>query len=92
MKTSDMKSRISDGTGRVERAVAAAGARLGNGAEAIADSAGRAGRTLDDLGSRLLRRAKRLSETAGKQAHGHPLAVIGVAFVAGVILARVWRR
>lgn len=92
MKTNDVKSKIADGAGRVERVVAAAGASLGNGAEAIADSAERADQTMNDLGTRLLQRAKDLGEAAGRQAHLRPYAVFGVAFIAGVIFARALRR
>ena len=47
---------------------------------------------LRDTGERLLANAKELSETAGKQMRTHPLAAFGVAFVAGIAVARLLRR
>jgi ElaB/YqjD/DUF883 family membrane-anchored ribosome-binding protein len=47
---------------------------------------------LRDSGERLLANAKQLSDVAGKQVRTHPVAAFGVAFVAGIVVARLLRR
>lgn len=47
---------------------------------------------LRDVGERLLANAKELSGSAGKQMRSHPLATFGMAFVAGIAVARLLRR
>jgi ElaB/YqjD/DUF883 family membrane-anchored ribosome-binding protein len=47
---------------------------------------------LRDSGERLLANAKQLSDVAGKHVRTHPVAAFGVAFVAGIVVARLLRR
>lgn len=47
---------------------------------------------LRDTGERLLASAKEISAAAGTQMRTHPLAAFGVAFVAGITVARMLRR
>jgi ElaB/YqjD/DUF883 family membrane-anchored ribosome-binding protein len=47
---------------------------------------------LRENGERLLASAKQLSAVAEKQVRTHPLAAFGVAFVAGIAVARLLRR
>ncbi len=47
---------------------------------------------LRETGRRFLNNAKEWSDTATKQARLHPLAAIGLAFVAGALVVRVLRR
>jgi ElaB/YqjD/DUF883 family membrane-anchored ribosome-binding protein len=47
---------------------------------------------LRESGERLLASAKELSSAAEKQVRTHPLAAFGVAFVAGIAVARLLRR
>ncbi len=47
---------------------------------------------LRENGERLLASAKQLSGIAEKQVRTHPLAAFGVAFVAGIAVARLLRR
>ncbi|MDR3386082.1 MAG: hypothetical protein P4L92_03445 [Rudaea sp.] len=47
---------------------------------------------LRDSGERLLASAKQMSGLAEKQVRTHPLAAFGVAFVAGIAVARLLRR
>lgn len=47
---------------------------------------------LRENGDRLLNNAKELSGSAGTQMRTHPLAAFGMAFVAGIAVARLLRR
>jgi ElaB/YqjD/DUF883 family membrane-anchored ribosome-binding protein len=47
---------------------------------------------LRDTGERLLASAKEISAAAGTQVRTHPLAAFGVAFAAGIVVARILRR
>lgn len=47
---------------------------------------------LRDYGEQFLSSAKDVSKTARKHATTHPLAAFGIAFVAGVTVARLLRR
>jgi ElaB/YqjD/DUF883 family membrane-anchored ribosome-binding protein len=47
---------------------------------------------LRDSGERLLASAKQMSSLAEKQVRTHPVAAFGVAFVAGIAVARLLRR
>ncbi|MGH8042105.1 MAG: hypothetical protein ACREPN_08695 [Rudaea sp.] len=47
---------------------------------------------LRKVGERLLENARELGGSAGEQMRTHPLATFGVAFVAGITVARLLRR
>lgn len=47
---------------------------------------------LRESGERVLANAKDLGDVASKQMRSHPLAAFGVAFVAGIAIARLLRR
>lgn len=47
---------------------------------------------LRDMSQRLLDNTKGLREEVGKQARLHPLATFGIAFAAGIMVARALRR
>lgn len=47
---------------------------------------------LREVGDRLLDSAKTLSAVASKQMQSHPMAAFGVAFLAGMTVARLLRR
>jgi len=49
-------------------------------------------RQLRDAGDRLLESAKSLTDAASKQMQLHPMAAFGVAFLAGITVARLLRR
>lgn len=66
---------------KLDKAVDAVGARL-----ASLES------WLRDHGEQLVAGAKDVSKTARKHATSHPLAAFGIAFVAGVTVARLFRR
>jgi hypothetical protein len=92
MSTKEVKAQIHKGADRIEDGVEAAAASIGNGVDALAEQRDELLETLRDLGRRMLESSKALSDEAVKQARLRPLAVFGVAFVAGVIVARVLRR
>ena len=92
MSTNEVKAQIHKGAKRVENGVEAAADNLGNGIDALAAHRDELLETFRDVGRRLLESSRALTEEAAKQARLRPLAVFGVAFVAGIIAARVLRR
>ena len=92
MNTKEIKAQIHKNADRIESAVEAAAVGLGNGADAIDKQRDDLQETLRDLGRRMLESTKALTDEAARQARLRPLAVFGVAFVAGIIAARVLRR
>lgn len=92
MNTKEVKAQIRKSADQIEDGVEATAASLGNGADTLASRTEDLQDTLRDLGRRMLESTKALTDEATKQARLRPLAVFGVAFVAGVIVARVLRR
>jgi len=92
MNTKETKAQIRKSADQVESGVEAVAASLTNGADALGEQSDELQDTLRDIGRRLLDTTKELSDAAAKQARLRPLAVLGVAFVAGVIVARALRR
>lgn len=92
MNTKEVKAQIRKGAAHIENSVAAAAAILGNGADAVGEQHDELQDKLRDIGRRVLDSTKALTDEASKQARLRPLAVFGVAFVAGVIVARALRR
>jgi hypothetical protein len=92
MNAKQMKDQIHKTADEIENGVAAAATRLGNGAEALDNRREQLQDTLHDFGRRLLDNSKELGGEIAKQARLRPLAVFGVAFVAGIFVARVLRR
>ena len=92
MNSNEVKAQIHKGAEHIENGVEAAQASIGNGIDALAEQRDELLETLRDVGRRLLESSKSLSEEAAKQARMRPLAVLGVAFVAGIVAARVLRR
>lgn len=92
MNTKEIKARIRKDSERVDAAVDVAAASLGNGAEALGEQSDAPHDRLRDISRNLLDSAKALTEEAREQARLRPLAVFGVAFVAGLIVARALRR
>ncbi len=92
MDTKEVKAQIRKSAAQIENGVAAAATSLGNGADTLGEQHDELQDKLRDIGRRLLESTKSLTDEATKQARLRPLAVFGVAFVAGVIVARVLRR
>lgn len=92
MNTKETKAQIRKSADKIERGVAAAAASLTNGADALGEQSDELQEKLRDIGRRILDTTKELSDEAAKQARLRPLAVFGIAFVAGVIVARALRR
>jgi hypothetical protein len=92
MHTKDVDAQINKSAEKIESGVAAAAAGLSNGVDALGERHDEILGKLRDIGNSLLDSTKTLTDEAAKQAHLRPLAVFGVAFVAGVIVARALRR
>lgn len=87
----------------IKSAAADAAANIHNGVDAVADDVDAA---VDSLGARLaaleaqwrehgaelLASAREIGGVAGKQVRAHPVAAFGVAFVAGMVVAKLLRR
>lgn len=91
MHTKEIKAQINSSAEAIESGVAAAAASLGNGADALGKEHDELQDRLRDIGQSLLASSKVLVDEAARQARLRPLATFGVAFVAGVIIARVLR-
>jgi len=92
MNTKEIKARIHSGSERVDAAVDAAATSLGDGTDALGKQSDALQDRLRDISRNLLDSTKALTEEARRQAQLRPLAVFGVAFVAGLIVARALRR
>ena len=92
MNTKDTKAQIRKSADQVESGVEAIAESLSNGADALGEQSDELQDKLREIGQRLLDTTKELSDAAAKQARLRPLAVLGVAFVAGLVVARALRR
>ena len=92
MSTKEIKAQIHHAADRVEDGVEAAASALGNGVDALGAEHGELQRMLRDLGQRVRESTKALTDEATRQARLRPLAVFGLAFLAGVVAARALRR
>jgi len=92
MSTKEIKAQIHKAGDRVEDGVEAAAAALGNGVDALDAQRGELQDMLRDLGRRMRESTKALTDEATRQARLRPLAVFGLAFLAGVVAARALRR
>lgn len=77
---------------QIEGDVAAAAANFANGADTLDQQSEELQNKAREFGRDLLEGARELTDKVTKQAHLRPLAVFGVAFVAGVVVARMLRR
>jgi hypothetical protein len=92
MNTREIKAKINQRADQIESGVAAAAESLTNGADALGEQSDELQDNLREIGRNLLESTKALTDEAAKQARLRPLAVFGIAFVAGVIVARALRR
>lgn len=87
-----IKSTAADTADKIHNGVNAAEEKLDETVDAVSTRLASLEAQLRDTGERLLANAKELSHTAGNQMRTHPLAAFGVAFVAGIAVARLLRR
>lgn len=92
MTATQIKSRTRKNAGIVEGAVDTAAADVAGEVEALAGQRDVLKERLRDIGRKLRDRSRIAAEEASEQARLHPLAAIGVAFVAGLLVARALRR
>ncbi len=92
MKSEHIKAKIHKGAEEIERGVEAAAEQLANGAETTVRKCDALKSGIEDIAQRLRDGTKGMSDEIAKQARLHPLATFGVAFAAGLIVARVLRR
>jgi Na+/H+-translocating membrane pyrophosphatase len=92
MNSNEVKAQIHKAAKRVENGAEAVADNIGDGVDALAGQRDELLETFRDVGRRLLESSRALTEEAAKQARLRPLAVFGVAFVAGIVAARMLRR
>ena len=87
-----IKSTAADAADKIRNGVDATEEKLDESVDAFSARLSSLEAQLRDSGERLLASAKEMSGLAGKQMQTHPLAAFGVAFVAGIAVARLLRR
>lgn len=92
MGTEHLKAQIHKGTEKIEHGIESAAEKLANAAEAPGCKHASGTDDFGDVGKCFRESAKCVSRELEKQARLHPLATFGVAFAAGLIVARTLRR
>jgi hypothetical protein len=92
MITKEVKAQIHKTAENIESGVDTIAACMSNGAEALGEQGEELQDKLREIGQRLLETTKALTDEAARQARLRPLAMFGIAFVAGVVVARSLRR
>ena len=87
-----IKSAAADAADKIHNGVDTAEEKIDESVDAVSARLKSLEAQLRDSGERLLASAKEISESAEKQMRTHPLAAFGVAFVAGIAVARLLRR
>lgn len=77
---------------KIESGVAAVAASVSKRVDALNEKRDELQGKAREFGRGLLDDAKELTDEVSKQAHLRPLAVFGIAFVAGVVVTRMLRR
>ena len=93
MKTENIiKAKAADVADKLHNGVDATEEQLDESVDAFSARLASLETQLRDSGERLLASAKQMSGIASTQMRTHPLAAFGVAFVAGIAVARLLRR
>jgi ElaB/YqjD/DUF883 family membrane-anchored ribosome-binding protein len=87
-----IKSSAANAADKLHNGVDAAEEKVDESVDAISARLASLEAQLRENGERLLASAKEISELASQQMRTHPLAAFGVAFVAGIAVARMLRR
>ena len=92
MKDQATKSTVEDIAARARHRVDATADKVEENIDEVADRFAEIEEQLRLAGDRLIENAKVLSAEASKQTRLHPLAAIGIAFAAGVVVSKLLRR
>ena len=93
MKTENMiKTKVANATDKLRNGVDTTEEKIDESVDALGARLASLEAQLRDSGERLLASAKEMSGLASTQMRTHPLAAFGVAFVAGIAVARLLRR
>ncbi len=92
MNTKPITTKIQDGADSLEEQIQVGANKLANGAAAMDSKVSMLEEQLRDLGNRFLGNAKQMSGELSAQARLHPLATVGIAVAAGIVIARLLRR
>lgn len=92
MKERTVKSSVDEVAAHLHNGVDAAQEKIDDNIDATAERFATLEKQLRQAGDLLLENARTLSAEATKQVRLHPLAAFGVAFVAGITVAKLLRR
>ncbi len=92
MSASTVKSAIDDAANDIHNGVDTAEQKLDDNIDALSERIAELEKQLRQTGELLLQNAKVLGGSASKQIQLHPLAAFGVAFFAGLTVAKLLRR
>jgi ElaB/YqjD/DUF883 family membrane-anchored ribosome-binding protein len=83
---------VADAHEKIQHGVADAQEAIDENIDAVSDRLVDLEKQLRRVGDLIVENAKTLGKSASKQAQMHPLAAFGVAFLAGVTVAKLLRR
>lgn len=92
MKQEASKSTVEELATRARHRVDAAADKVDENIDDVADRFADLEAQLRETGERLLENAKSLSAEASRHTRQHPLAAIGIAFAAGIVVSKLLRR
>lgn len=92
----DVSDKIHNGTAeaasRIHDSVDAAEERVDDAVDSLSARLASLEAKWREHGEELLESAREIGDVAGKQVRAHPVAAFGVAFVAGMVVAKLMRR
>jgi ElaB/YqjD/DUF883 family membrane-anchored ribosome-binding protein len=92
MKDQATKSTVEDIAAHARHRVDAAADKVDENIDDVADRFADIEEQLRQAGDRLIENARVLSAEASRQTRSHPLAAIGIAFAAGLVVSKLLRR
>ena len=87
-----IKSTASDVAGKVRNGVDMAQDKIEDSVDSLSARLGSLEQLWKEYGDLMIKNAKELGTAAEKQVRANPLAAFGIAFGAGIVLARLLRR
>lgn len=92
MKTERIKAAVDETADEIHAAVDDAEDTIDDSVESIGERLAQARECLMEQTDRLIDSAKEISAAASQYAHARPIAAAGIAFAAGIVVARLLRR
>lgn len=92
MDTKTVKAKIHKSAEQIETGVESAAQKLADSADTIARKSDELHDDMAEMAKTLRENTKGFADDAAKRVREHPLASFGLAFVAGILVARALRR